>query len=239
MDERERGHAVVVGGSGDLGRAIALRLGKDGRRVTLLARDEARLRAAVEELRAGGVEALALVADATDRAAVAAALEKVASDAPVLDLVVHAAGLMATDFAMRAVPERWAKMLDANLVGVANVASAVVPHFRRAGRGTFVAIGSTAGQGGHPGLASYAASKAALRSYLATLQAEVLRHGMRVSLVSPDAVRSAAHQRSGRDPKALIPESAVAAAVAFAAGLAEGVRIAEIVLEGPPPVATE
>ncbi len=239
MDARERGYAVVVGGSGDLGRAIALRLGTDGRRITLLARDEERLRAAVEGLRAAGVDASHQVADATDRASVLAAFETAAKDAPALDLVVHAAGLMATDFAMRAAPERWAKMLDANLVSVANVAAAVVPHLRRAGRGTFVAIGSTAGHGGHPGLASYAASKAALRSYLATLQAEVLRHGVRVTLVSPDAVRSAAHQRSGRDPKTLIPESEVAAAVAFAAGLAEGVRIAEIVLESPPPAAKE
>ncbi|WP_336922569.1 SDR family NAD(P)-dependent oxidoreductase [Aquipuribacter sp. SD81] len=180
-----RGTAVVTGASSGIGEASARALAAAGFHVVVAARRVERLEALAAEL---GGRAVRL--DVTDDASVAALAEAVA-DLPSVDCVVHSAGgALGLEPVLDSDLDRWQRMFDSNVLGVARVTQALAPRLRASGRGHVVVIGSIAGSEVYPGGAGYAAAKHAVRAVTETLRWELHTEGIRVSEVAPGMVHT-------------------------------------------------
>jgi 3-oxoacyl-[acyl-carrier protein] reductase len=201
--------AVVTGGSRGIGREVAAGLAREGATVVLLARDAARVEAAVAALVDEGLDATGAAVDVSDAAAVRALPEQLGPLAEA-DVLVNAAGVMSerTAKTLRTSDEEWRRVLGTNLDGPFLTTSVFVPGMvaRRWGRVVNVSacLGRMSGPGTAGGLAPYRVSKAALNAMTKNLAAELGdgRRGVLVDAVcpghcrtdmgGPDAPRSAA-----------------------------------------------
>jgi NAD(P)-dependent dehydrogenase (short-subunit alcohol dehydrogenase family) len=187
----EAGFAVVTGGGGGVGRALALRFAGLGDRVVVAGRDEAALRAT-----AAAGEAIEPVAcDVTDEAAVGTALDG-AEDAGPLRAVVHCAGrggdrVRIIDRQRRPGPlETFEQVLRVNLVGTYNVLRLAAA--RMSGnevvdgdRGAIVLTASVAAFDGQIGQTSYAASKAGVHGITLVAARDLASWAIRVNTIAP------------------------------------------------------
>lgn len=167
--------AVVTGGAGDMGRAIAARLARDGFRVVA-----ADLRLA--EPPPGG-DAVRL--DVTDAAAVTALAERIGAEGE-LAVWVNGAGLFLPCAVGEASEADWNRIIAVNLGGVFHGCAAALAVMARRGHGRIVNIGSISGQVGgtavHP---AYGASKAGVHALTKTYALEGARHGVTCNAVAP------------------------------------------------------
>ncbi len=177
--------ALVTGGAGGIGRAIALALAREGAQVAVLdiARDGAeRVRREVEAL---GTKALALGTDLTQRPQVDRAVDEVIAQWGQLDVVVNNAGWDRMEFFLDSEEETWDRILAVNFKSVLYVLKAALPSMVARGEGRIVNIASDAGRVGSSGEAVYAGSKGAIIAFSKTLARELARHHITVNVVCP------------------------------------------------------
>lgn len=134
--------AMVTGGNGGIGKAMALGFAKAGADVVVAARDEAKTQGAIEEIRAAGAEATGVQCDVLDRNSVHAAVSAAADRFGGIDILVNNSGT-----SYRAQPEdvpeeEWDRVIDTNLKGPFLVSRAVYPCMKRRGGGKIINIGS-------------------------------------------------------------------------------------------------
>ncbi len=200
---------MVVGASSEIGGAIAHRLEDLGWSLDVWGRDRAALAprfpaAAVHEV------------DLRDRAAVEEAL---ATCAPPLTTVVHAAGVFDWCDAEEADLDTWDEVFDVNLSSAARLSRLALPWLLRSAPSSLVLIGSTAAHQAFPHNAAYVASKHGLTGLAGAVRAEVGARGVAVTIVNPGMVASGAALGSDRGrtrPESLLRPGDVAAAVAYA-----------------------
>ena len=138
----------------------------------------------------GAPRAEALTLDATDRAAVDAAVADLIARHGRIDALVNAAGGMRglgiakTDFADMT-PAVWNRILDVNLQSVLHCTHAVLPAMIAAKRGAIVSIAAGRGLRGGPQASIYSAAKAAIIVFSQSLAQEVGPHGIRVNTIAP------------------------------------------------------
>lgn len=189
LGDRFRGkHAIVTGGSGGIGLAIARRLVELGAGVTLVARDPAKLERAAAEL---GGAAGTLPLDLTDRGAVERALP---GERPV-DLLVNAAGVSTVGEFMELEPDGLRREMDVNYFGVVWPTRAALPGFLERGSGHVVIVGSTASLIGIHGYGAYTPPKFALHGLAEVLRAELAPRGIGVTMVMPTSTRTPMFER--------------------------------------------
>ncbi len=177
--------ALVTGGAGGIGRAIALALAREGAQVAVLdiARDGAeRVRREIEAL---GVKGLVLGADLTRRAEVTRAVDEVIAQWGQLDVVVNNAGWDRMEFFLDSEEETWDRILAVNFKSILYVLKAALPPMVARGEGRVVNIASDAGRVGSSGEAVYAGSKGAIIAFSKTLARELARHRITVNVVCP------------------------------------------------------
>src|SRR5229473_3056821 len=107
--------AVVTGGNGGIGRGIALGLAEAGAAVAVLARNEGKNRAVLDELRAHRVPAIAVKVDVTQRAQLKPAIEEVERTLGPVDILVNNAGIALPGGVLKAEPEMWDRVIETNL----------------------------------------------------------------------------------------------------------------------------
>src|SRR3954466_12004924 len=107
--------AVVTGASRGIGKAIALRLARDGRHVVLVARSEGPLNDVKAAVETNGGVASVLAVDISDAKAFAAAIEKVAEQHGRLDILVNNAGITKDGLVLRMSDEDWDAVVNTNL----------------------------------------------------------------------------------------------------------------------------
>jgi 3-oxoacyl-[acyl-carrier protein] reductase len=183
--------ALVTGGSGDLGSAIARRLARDGLHVIVHA--NARLAMAEEvvaQIRADGGSAEAVAFDVTDAQASSEALAKLL-DAGAIQVLVNNAGIHDDGVfpGMRA--EQWHRVIDVSLNGFFHVTQPLSLPMARTRWGRIISISSVAAVMGNRGQVNYAAAKGALHSASKALSLELASRGITVNVVAPGIIASA------------------------------------------------
>ena len=181
--------AVVTGGSRGLGRAIALRLARQGADVAFSYRgNEAAANETASGIEEAGREALAVQADVTDPAA-AEALVKAALEAfGKVDILVNNAGITRDDLIMRMSLDAWREVLETNLFGAFYTIKAATRPMLKARRGRIVNITSVSGQAGQTGQANYSAAKAGLIGLTKATARELASRGITCNAVAPGFV---------------------------------------------------
>lgn len=189
--------AIVTGGAGGIGRAIAARLLASRAKVCLWDIAAAGLQEAVAALGATVPDRiLAERVDITDADAVAAAVERLRTRFGRIDVLVNNAGILgAVAPAWEVDPAEFRRVLEVNLVGAFLCMRAVLPVIRaqapRPHRGHIVNIASIQGKEGMALAAAYSASKAGLVALTKSVAKEVAREAILVNCVTPAAAETA------------------------------------------------
>ncbi|NBB70766.1 MAG: SDR family NAD(P)-dependent oxidoreductase [Alphaproteobacteria bacterium] len=180
-------HVLITGASRGIGAALARVYAAPGVRLSLAGRDSGALEGVAAAARSAGAEVTAAVLDVRDAAAVAEWIDAADAERP-LDLAVANAGVNRPDDPFGAAPDNLRLVLETNVLGAAHVVTACVPKMTARGRGQLGLMSSLAGITGFGGMASYGASKAAIRAYGQALRGELGRRGVKVSVICPGFV---------------------------------------------------
>jgi 3-oxoacyl-[acyl-carrier protein] reductase len=182
--------SIVTGASRGIGRVLAKALAAEGATVLLAARDEAKLKEAVEEAAAAGGNAAALALDVASRAGVVAAFDKVLAEHGRIDHLVNNAGITRDTLLLRMRPEQWDEVIATNLTGAFHCTQAALKPMLKARYGRIVSITSVVGLMGNPGQANYAASKAGVIGFTKAVAREVATRGITVNAVAPGFIET-------------------------------------------------
>lgn len=206
--------SLITGASRGIGLAVARRLAELGSRVSLCARDAARLDSVVASLRRDGFEALAMIADVTHANEIQNFVDRTQSELGPIEILINNAGIGRFGPAHQFSEADWDAVLDTNLKSVFLAVRAVVPGMIERRRGHIVNISSLAGKNAFAGGSIYCASKWGLMGLTACMAEDFRAHNIRVSAICPGSVATDFSPHSGRDTSKLLQPDDVAHAVA-------------------------
>jgi len=172
--------ALVTGGGSGIGMAVAQRLAAEGARVFITGRRQATLDDAVAAI---GTRAVAVQGDVTVDADLARLFATIVEQAGRLDILVTSSGVSEPGTIEDATGAHIDKIFDLNVRAMVLTVQGALPLMDRGG--AVVLVGSIAGYMGIAGYGTYAATKAAVRSYARTWTHELAPRGIRVNTVSP------------------------------------------------------
>jgi 3-oxoacyl-[acyl-carrier protein] reductase len=200
--------ALVTGGSGGIGAAIAERLARDGVHVWVhYLNNRERAEQTVERIRRSGGNASLVGFDISSWEASRAALDELVDAEQAMDILVHAAGI-ADDAPLMGMEEgQWKRVIDTSLNGFFHVTRPLLMPMVRKRWGRVISISSVAALHGNRGQANYAAAKAGLIGASRSLAKELASRGVCVNVIAPGFIET--------DMVASIPAEAVNAAVAM------------------------
>jgi 3-oxoacyl-[acyl-carrier protein] reductase len=179
--------ALVVGGAGGIGAAIAAAFCVEGATVVIADRSGPAAGKAAAAIGAAGVVEL----DVTSPASVEAAVGQVLAQHGRIDVLVNSAGVLTEAPLVEMSLEQWQQTLDVDLTGVFLTCRAVVPHMVERGDGRVINIASQLGIKGGRGLTHYSAAKAGVLGLTKALALEVAGHGVLVNAIAPGPVETA------------------------------------------------
>jgi 3-oxoacyl-[acyl-carrier protein] reductase len=180
--------ALVTGGSRGIGAAIAKRLAADGANVAITYLKDADAAASVvKEIERAGRKAIAIQADGTDAAAVAAAVDKTVAAFGTLDVLVNNAGTAIPKTFEETTLEEIDRLIALNIRGTFVATHAALKHMKTGGR--IIMIGSCVGERVMtPGLVPYSATKGAVKMFSQSLAREGGGRGITVNNIQPGPI---------------------------------------------------
>ncbi len=183
--------ALITGGGRGIGREIALRLAAAGCDVGVSDIDLASAESVAAEIKALGRESLALKADVSSAAEVAAMFGTFIAAFQKIDILVNNAGITRDTLLMRMKEVDWDLVLGVNLKSAFLCCREAARPMLRASAGKIINIASVVGINGNPGQANYSASKAGLIGLTKTLSKEFGSRGVTVNAVAPGFIQTA------------------------------------------------
>ena len=179
--------AIVTGGAGGIGKAVAQLLAASGAAVRIWDMAPAHVPGTQSE-----------IVDVTDIAAVEAAVSRLNPNEP--DILVNSAGYLgkAQPFQPHASAD-WHRIIEVNLVGLMRVSQAIVPRMVRAGGGRIVNLGSLAGKEGVQTLAAYSAASAGVIAFTKAISRELVASNIFVNCVAPGPIDTNMIRNLGAD----------------------------------------
>jgi short-subunit dehydrogenase len=178
---------IITGGSEGVGAAAARMFAEAGANLMLVARNKKNLDALAEELRAKTkVEVFAM--DVSDAEACVDLFKKTAFEFGGVDVLVNNAGYHKRGNVEDVDATELGKMIDVNLKAPIMLTRIALPYLREAESAAIINVGSLAGRAPIPGSASYAASKAGLRSFTYALGMELRDSNIKLAVVSPGPI---------------------------------------------------
>lgn len=189
--------ALITGSTRGIGRAIALRLAKDGFRVIVHGTGESeQARSLQNEIKGAGGEVLFAAANLCDLEATRE-LAGVAAD---VDVLVLNASLQYRTPWQEITTEACYEQLNCNFLSSMLLAQAAVPHMKEAGWGRIITVGSVQEAKPHPDMLVYAASKAAQTNMMRSLALQLAKDGITVNNVAPGVICTDRNVEALSDP---------------------------------------
>lgn len=198
--------ALVTGAGRGIGKAIATALASEGADIAITdintsssaanqygSKNIGGMDAAeqtVAEIRALGVKAIAIEADAGDKAAVQAAFDAVEAEYGRLDILVCNAGVVNQAPVEELSEDAWDLTFRINTRGTFLANQAAIPLMRKSGGGCIINMGSIAAKNGYELLAHYCASKFAIVGFTNSLAKELAKEGIRVNAICPGMLKT-------------------------------------------------
>lgn len=224
--------ALITGASRGIGRAIALALAAEGRRVVGTATTGTGADAIRTALAGGPAPGRGAVVDVGVRSSVDALFEDLDRNGEVPGVLVNNAGITRDGLLVRMKPEDWREVVSVNLDGIYYMCRAAIRPMMRARTGRIINVASVTGFTGNAGQTNYAAAKAGIAGFSKSLAREVASRGITVNTVAPgfidtDMTRDLPQEQRGRLRSEIplgrfgAPED-VAAAVSFLASPGAG-----------------
>ena len=176
---------IITGASAGIGQETARRFAGAEAKVVLVARSSDRLTLLAEDLSRQGHEALPITADMRSRGAVTQMVEQAFHHYGRIDILINNAGQAAAGRVADVNPDDFRQILELNVFGALYAVQAVVPKMRQGGGGLIINISSMVSKMHIPGLAAYAATKAALNMLSETARVELAEENIRVISVYP------------------------------------------------------
>ncbi|MBW8485697.1 SDR family oxidoreductase [Actinomadura parmotrematis] len=183
---------VVTGASGGIGRATARAFGARGAKVALIARGEAGLEAAADEVRAAGGAALALPVDVADFAAVQAAARRAEAEFGPIEVWVNVAFSSVFGEFTSIDPEEFKRVTEVSYLGYVHGTRVALDLMLPRDRGVIVQTGSALAKRGIPLQSAYCGAKHAIQGFHESLRTELLHKGsnVKVTMVHMPAVNT-------------------------------------------------
>ena len=177
--------AIVVGGAGGLGAAIARGLAEAGAAVAIADANAGGAKLVADEMLAAGRRALAVAVDVADAGSVETMAAEVESRLGPVDVLVNSAGITHRSPAAEFPEGQWHRVIAVNLTGVFLASQAVGRRMIARRRGRIINIASIAGELGLPGTIAYSASKGGVVQLTRALAVEWAPHNVRVNAIAP------------------------------------------------------
>jgi NAD(P)-dependent dehydrogenase (short-subunit alcohol dehydrogenase family) len=179
--------AIITGGGGGIGRAIALTFAASGADVVVADIAPNRCEETVARIKELGRAGLAVPTDVTDTNQVRAAIEAADKRFQRVDILVNNAGGVRGRPFIEQSERSWRKHIDLNLVSMLAATSAAAPIMVKGGRGgSIINVASIEASRAAPNFAVYAACKAGMLSFTRTMAVELADHNIRVNAIAPD-----------------------------------------------------
>jgi 3-oxoacyl-[acyl-carrier protein] reductase len=182
--------ALVTGASQGIGRAVAIRLAKDGFSVALAARNEDKLKQVAAEIAAVGGHAEVFSLDVSNEESIKSTAKAVLAHFGKLDVLINNAGITRDNLLLRMKRADWDDVLQTNLTGAFLLTQALMGSMIKARSGRIINISSVVGRTGQAGQANYAASKAGLIGFTQSLARELASRGVTANVVAPGYIES-------------------------------------------------
>jgi short-subunit dehydrogenase len=193
MDFYRGKRALITGGSSGIGLSTARMLAQAGADVAIAARDEARLKAAVDEIRAVAPNAgkvIYIPMDVASTPSVEAGVKRALEELGNVDILVNNAGFAIPGYIEQLTEQDYDTMLQVNYLGAVRTIKALLPHFMARRSGSIVNLTSMLGFMGTFGYAAYAGSKFALSGYTECLRQDLLPFDVSVHLCYPPTTKT-------------------------------------------------
>jgi gluconate 5-dehydrogenase len=179
--------AIVTGGSGGFGRAVARGLAAYGADVVVTSRTLSSLEETVAEIKDTGRRVLPISCDVEDALSVTSMVAQTVRELGKVDILVAGAGIAYRQPAEEMDIAQWQKVMDVNVKGTFLVCQAVAKHLIARGEGgKIITVSSVRGSQGHPaGYAAYGTSKGAIHLLTRQLACEWAKYGINVNSIAP------------------------------------------------------
>lgn len=177
--------AFVTGAGSGIGRAIALRLARDGASIAVADINGEGARQTADLVRAAGGVASPIQVDISSFEAIRAAVQQATAQLGSVGILVNNAGWDRIEPFLQNSPELWDKLIAINLKGPIHCCRAVLDGMIAGGGGKIVSISSDSARVGSTGEAVYAACKGGVISFAKTLARELARYKINVNVVCP------------------------------------------------------
>ena len=182
--------ALVTGAAAGIGRAICLRLARDGIAIGALDISGEGAERTAAEVRAAGGRAIGLTADVSSRAQVQAAVDTLRAELGPVLIVVNNAGMTGFVPFLELTDEQWDRMLAVNLRSAFCVTQLTIPDMIAAKWGRVIMISSSSAQSGAVNMAHYSSSKGGMVALTRTLAQEFGEYGITANTIPPRFVHN-------------------------------------------------
>ena len=189
---------IVTGATSGIGRAAAEAFGREGASVTLVGRNETALGEVAAHIQASGGKAAGHSADLTTAAAATTIVDAALRAFGGIDVLVNAAGVIASGTLEQTTDEMWELMVAVNMTAPFRLMRAAMPHLKDR-KGAVVNVSSVNGLRSFPGVLAYNVSKAGVDHLTRCAAIEMAPLGVRVNAVNPGVTVTNLHRRSGMD----------------------------------------
>ena len=189
---------IVTGATSGIGRAAAEAFGREQASVVLVGRNEAALGEVAATIRTAGGHAVSCAVDLTDAAAAVTIVQATLTAFGHLDVLVNAAGVIASGTLEQTTDAVWDQMMAINLTAPFRLMRAAAPHLE-ARKGAVVNVSSVNGLRSFAGVLAYNVSKAGVDHLTRCAAIEMAPRGVRVNAVNPGVTVTNLHRRSGMD----------------------------------------